>query len=98
MRKAGLLVHLEIIKLLKRVSTISKCSVSTWNLSIQTDRVHTRRHFGFGLSQRLTWARFRAQLGSTILAPLHLENRTRFQARSKDQEILEEGCGAGPSR
>ena len=41
--------------------------------------------------------RKRETIVNTIIMHRHYQNQRRFQARSKDQEILEEGGGAGPS-
>ena len=52
-RKAKLLVHSVIIKLFRRVSTISKHSVLVWISWIQIECAHHHDHFGLDLSQRL---------------------------------------------
>ena len=46
---------------------------------------------------RFDWVRVLWPRLSKVLKLVRWVRRARFQARSKDQEVLEEGGGAGPS-
>ena len=93
----------EYFTILKKF-TLGGVSECGWRSRYDTAcRVMCGWHFRYDTACRVTWGNQDGQpllTSTSVLLHLHFNlpsPTSGFQARSKDQEILEEGGGAGPS-